>query len=136
LILPKDMVDGDYSVSFRTVQVAPSGASAVERAPIKIARRRVPENEAPGDLGLTLREPAPGTEPDQARLMVAFVRPNGPAMKAGIVVGDEIVSVDGQDVTGAHGYLFRELARVKAGTEVQLGLARGVIVALTADSSH
>lgn len=119
-----------------SAQVTTSGAPVVELAPIKVVKRRVGDNEAPGDVGFTLRPPAPETEPGEVKQVVAFVRPGGPAMLAGLAAGDEIVSVDGQDVTGVNGYLFRQLIQVKAGTKLKLGLARGAIVELTADKGQ
>ena len=68
--------------------------------------------------------------------IVAFVRPGGPAAQAGLQAGDEIVSVDGHDVTGVNGYLYYTLTAVKAGTRVRVGLARGVSVEVTASKPN
>lgn len=54
------------------------------------------------------------------------------AIAAGLEVGDEIVRVDGHDVTGLRCYLVRELLRVPPDTTVELGLARGQTVRVTA----
>lgn len=131
-ILPKDWVDNGYSWTSLQVQVPGSGAPAVELAPLKIVRRRLAEDDVPGDLGFRVQEPGPDVQPSEVRLVVAFVRPGGPAMQAGVQIGDEIVSVAGQDVRGEQSYLFRDLTRVKAGTKVQVTLARGVTVELVA----
>mgnify|MGYP001295779199 CR=1 FL=1 len=51
---------------------------------------------------------------------------------AGLVPGDEVVSVDGQAVSGANSYLFNQMTNVMPGTVVTLGLARGASVQVTA----
>ena len=75
---------------------------------------------APGDPGFTT----------DAGLVVASVRADGSAVEAGLQVGDVIVSVDGHAVTG-DARLFHSLMQVRAGTRLQLGLARGVMIDLT-----
>jgi protocatechuate 3,4-dioxygenase beta subunit len=107
-------------------------APTTELPPIRIAPRRIDPGGAVGDLGYTIREPEPGADPLQRRWIVAHVQAGGPAARAGVVVGDEIVSVDGHDVRGANSHLFFPLTRVTANTAVTLGLARGASVAVTA----
>lgn len=75
---------------------------------------------------------ARGADPLTLRCVVAVVRPGGPAIAVGLVPGDEVVSVDGNDVTGASRYLFHQLTNVVPGTAVTLGLARGASVQVTA----
>ncbi|MDC0718525.1 carboxypeptidase regulatory-like domain-containing protein [Nannocystis bainbridge] len=108
-----------------------AAATTVELAPIRLARRRVAPRETGGDLGFAIREPAPGDEPAKRRLVVAHVRPGGPGASAGVVAGDEIVNVDGQDVRGPNSYLFWALTRAPEKTTLTLGLARGASVQLT-----
>ncbi|MBZ5712260.1 carboxypeptidase regulatory-like domain-containing protein [Nannocystis pusilla] len=136
LVLPKHWIENGYSTSSIMLQVPATGATTVDIGDVKIAGKRRGENEAPGDLGLRVRPPAPETEPSEAKLVVASLRPGGPAMQAGLQIGDEIVSVDGQDVTGANGYLWHELSAVPAGTTVRLGLGRGATIEVRADAMN
>ena len=69
---------------------------------------------------------------EAVRQIVAVVRPGGPAAQAGLLVGDEIVAVAGESVIGADAYLHYNLTRVAPGATVQLGLARGVTIAVKA----
>ena len=62
--------------------------------------------------------------------MVATSQPLAAA--AGLQIGDQIISVDGQDVTGANSYLYRGLTDVLEGTTVTLGLVTGKSLAVTA----
>ena len=132
-IMPKDWVENGYPFMSTRVQVsATTGASEVELPPLKIARNRVGEDEVAGDLGYTLRPAEPGAKPAAWRWVVGFVQPGGPASQAGLQLGDEIVRVDGVDVTGDNRHLYHGLTTVKAGATVRLGLARGETIAVTA----
>lgn len=122
---------GDSEFGWTSVPLQLDGASeTVEIPPIRMARRRVKDGEASGDLGYTLKEEVPGEDPSARRLIVAVVRPGSPAAAAGLLVGDEIVSVDGVDVRGPNAYLHWTLTRTKEGTALNLGLARGASVKL------
>jgi protocatechuate 3,4-dioxygenase beta subunit len=124
---------GSDEFSWTTVPVTLSADAAVtELAPIKVARKRVKEGEASGDLGIKLKEPEPGADPLTRQLIVAHVRPGSPAAAAGLQIGDQITSVDGQDVTGANSYLYGALTDVLAGTTLTLGLANGKSASVTA----
>lgn len=123
--------DGEYE-STRVPAKISGGEATVELAPIQVARRRVKDGEVQGDLGYKIKEAEPGADPMAARLIVAFVRPGGPAAAAGLKVGDEIASVDGQDVTGANVHLHGSLTRVLEGTAVALGLVGGGNLQVTA----
>jgi protocatechuate 3,4-dioxygenase beta subunit len=124
-IMPKDWNENGYGWSSVRTQVAASGASVVELPAIKLARKRVGEDEMAGDLGFKLMPAAPDAKPAERRMVVGVVRPGGPASQAGLQVGDEIVRVDGHDVTGENSYLYASLTAVKAGAKVRLGLLRG-----------
>lgn len=104
----------------------------VELPPIRVAKKRVKEEEVAGDLGYRVKEEEPGADPAARQLVVAVVRPGGPASAAGLQIGDVITQVDGHDVGGVHAYLHDTLTQVLAGTQVTLGLARGASVQVTA----
>jgi C-terminal processing protease CtpA/Prc len=79
------------------------------------------EPEERGSLGMW------ATDDAKQQLMVVSVDKGGPADKAGVKVGDQIVSVDGRPVATIGVPAARELVspeRVKVGQTVQLGLKR------------
>jgi len=123
---------GEYVEIHTSLRLAPP---ALELPPLRIAKKRTDSAAGPGELGYVLREPEAGADRLQARHLVALVRPGGPAAQAGLLVGDVIVAVDGQDVTGGAAYLHSALTRVAPGTVVQLALARGVTLAVTAEKA-
>lgn len=104
----------------------------MELGTIRVVRTQVKDGEAVGDLGYTLRRSEPTVAAEAVRQIVAVVRPGGPAAQAGLQVGDEIVAVAGESVIGADAYLHYNLTRVAPGATVQLGLARGVTIAVKA----
>jgi hypothetical protein len=103
--------------------------------PIKVPRLRV-QGGLTGDLGFNTADNAPGIDPADAKLAVSVVRPGGPAARAQLAPGDEIISVDGYDVVGANVYLYWTLASVPEGTTVKLGLRRGAELSITAEHPH
>ena len=92
---------------------------------IPVPRRRLGPTDKPGDLGLTLEEFDFMDAQADTRLVVAFVRPGGPAQEAGLDAGDEIVKCDGHAVGGLDAGRWYTLSRVVAGTELALTLADG-----------
>ncbi|WP_309662657.1 aspartyl protease family protein [Sphingomonas sp.] len=64
------------------------------------------------------------------RLKVAFVSPFGPAARAGLKLGDEIVAVDGQHVD-SHYYDRADWSRGQAGRAVALQRIDGSVVTVT-----
>jgi len=96
------------------------------------------------DLGrdrvfLTPRSDAPGFDRDRAgvrfdlegdRLMAVFVSPQGPAARAGLKTGDEVVAVDGVKVD-ANFYQRADWTRRPAGETVALARADGSTVKVT-----
>jgi C-terminal processing protease CtpA/Prc len=62
---------------------------------------------------------------DHHRFMVHEVLPNGPAAAAGVVVGDRIVSVDGQPATALTLGDLRNVLRSRPGRPVAITIERG-----------
>jgi hypothetical protein len=122
--------EAGYSSPRMNVRI-PAGTS-FELPPLRVARERVGRGELTGDLGFSVQAAAPGEELDGRRYVVSSVKAGGAAARAGLLVGDEIVAVDGAPVAGAAWYLYDTLTRVSAGTTVQLGLGRGVVGAVVA----
>ncbi len=123
--------DGEYDNSSMPAVITASGET-IELPPIRVSKRRLERDEVNGDFGHSFKEPEPGADPMLRRLVVAVVRPGSPAAAAGLKPGDEVISVDGQDVTGPNTYLMYSLTRVPVGTAVNFGLAAGSSLAITA----
>jgi protocatechuate 3,4-dioxygenase beta subunit len=103
-----------------------------ELGEILVVRSRRGDAGAPGDFGFVTRGSDYSDDGEgPTSLAVSMVVPGKPAALAGLRVGDEIVSVDGYDVSGKRSYLFAALTRVPAGTTVSFGLARGITLSLT-----
>jgi len=120
---------------FGTARVAvevPPDRRTIDLPPIRVARRRIAEGEARGDLGFTLVAGEPGVDAQLPPLRVATVRYGGPAAAAGLRVRDEIVAVDGEDVRGAQRSLYNTLVEVPAGVSLRLELGRGVTLEIVA----
>lgn len=131
-LMPKSFLGGsDYAWTTLRREI-PADAAEHELAPIEVFKRRLDRDETPGDLGYQLRQLKEGEEWATRSLEVAVVTPGGPAAAAGLKVGDVIVSVDGQDVTGDNLYRYGALARVRAGTAITLGVSRGASLKLVA----
>lgn len=96
-----------------------------------IARRTAPD-QAAGELGFELKQVEPGTEPEAVRLTIGFIRPGGPASATELAVGDVIERVDGKSVLGVESRRYGLLSAVPAGTTLELELAGGKRVSITA----
>ena len=131
LVMPRNWDDEGYAWTFVPAVIAATG-DVFEMPPIKVSKKRVKQGEAVGDFGYSLKQSEPGADPLQRKLIVAVVRPGSTAAAAGLKVGDEIVSVDGQDVTGGNSYLLNSLTQVLAGTVVTFGLAGGATLPIPA----
>jgi S1-C subfamily serine protease len=120
---PLDFDKSAYASTDATVRLE-AGHDA-EIPPLRAPRRRLGNGEAAGDLGYTTKASAPDAEPEDRRFIVAVVRPGGPAAAAGMKVGDEIVTIEGVDVTGVNSSLAWNLKAVPEGTTVTMGVKRG-----------
>ena len=129
LVFPTDMQGTLYAFARRVVTV--EGGRTTDIGEVKVQKMRARPDEKAGDFGFTMKQPGPDADLDKLRLEVAVVRADGPAAKAGMKVGDVIVSVDGQDVrTDATQYWI--LSHVPPGTTVAFGLERGATLKITA----
>jgi protocatechuate 3,4-dioxygenase beta subunit len=126
---PTDWEGSDYGFCESMATVAPGDN---DLPPLQAPRRRVKSPQRPGDLGFTTKQQEPDVEPEQQTIVVAVVRPGGPAAVAGMKVGDVIVSVDGHDVTSVKSLNFRTLAQIPEGATITFGLASGGKVTITA----
>jgi protocatechuate 3,4-dioxygenase beta subunit len=130
LLFPRGLGDdSDYSFSQQALEV--KDGSPYEVPDIQLAKTRVKDDAVAGDLGFKLKEVDPGIDWSDRELIVGFVRPEGPAAKAGLKVGDKIISVDGHDVTGSRAAHYYTLSRVPVGTAVEFGVEGGDAVTIT-----
>jgi uncharacterized GH25 family protein len=114
----------------RKVVTLESGRST-DIGDVKVSKLRAKPGDKAGDFGFELKQPDASTDVEKMVLTVALVRADGPAAKAGMKVGDVIVSVDGQDVR-EDPYQYWTLSHVPPGTTVTFGLERGASVKVTA----
>jgi protocatechuate 3,4-dioxygenase beta subunit len=126
---PIDWEESKYSF-VQVPRTIPAGAT-FDVGDLVAPRRQVGPRDKGSDLGFDLKEQPPDGEPEDAKLEVSGIRPDGPAVGSGLVAGDIITTVNGHDVTGANTYLAWSLWRVPVGTTVKLGLARNATVSIT-----
>lgn len=116
--------------TFARVVVYARGGETTDVGTIKVPRRRVGHRERRGDIGYHTKRHPPGTDPDDLRVVVSYVRPEGPADAAGLEPGDEIVTVGGVSVTGRAYYSYWAMIYLPAGSTLRLGLKGGRSVAI------
>lgn len=131
MVMAPSFTDDDYGWTWMQRRLPPE-PSVQDLGTIELIKKRTERGQEQGDLGFKRKEDEPDTEPEDIRNVVAFVRPGGPAAAAGLKVGDEIVEVDGQGVTGLDHYRYGKLTRVLEGTAVSLKLADGRELKITA----
>jgi len=130
MAMPENWEDAEYGFGRAVRTLEPGKRNDIGDIPMQ--RRRLGPRQRAGDLGFTFKEQSPDTEPENWRLEVALVRPDGPAADSGLEVGDVIVSVDGKDVRGANVSRFWTSSRVPEGTTLEFGTERGETVEVTA----
>ncbi len=130
------VLPGDGFGEYRRTIVLHDDPAEVELAPIRMVQDRIKHrgwmDQPGGDLGYRAEEPHSGERGERGGPKVREVTPGEHAARAGLRVGDEIVAVDGIDVTGDNRWLYRRLRRVPVGATITLTLARGVSVQLLA----
>jgi protocatechuate 3,4-dioxygenase beta subunit len=134
LAMARGFADDDYDMAWQTRTLAPEPA-VQELAPIALVKRRLEREEKAGDLGFKVKQPEPDEEPEDRRQVVVFIRPGGSAEAAGLTVGDEIITIDGHDVTGIESARYRSLTSVPEGTKLAMGLREGGNLVLVAGPS-
>lgn len=128
IAFPLDQESGHF---FGRRRVTVEGGRANDIGDLRVPRRRLKEGEPQGDIGFELKQSAPDADPEQEQLIVALVRPDGPAAGSGLRPGDVIVSVDGAEVRGDL-MLYWSMTVVPPGTALTLGLESGASARITA----
>lgn len=128
-IMPRNFGEDDvaYGWSSRPVTLAAEPATQ-DLGDIELIAKRLGPKQRAGDLGYTLADADPETEPEERRHEVALVRPGGPADGSGLEPGDVIVEVDGKSVSGLDSHRYGPLVRAPQGTELSLTLDDGETV--------
>ena len=106
------------------------GAGTIDIGDLTLIKKRLKLGEAVGDLGFRAPGVDPGTQPENFRLEVSLIEPNGPAAGTDLKVGDIVNTIDGVDVTGSNWPRMWPLLSAPAGTKITFGLARGVTIAI------
>ncbi len=127
---PLNVEKDEYDMLAMTTDV--KAGEVTDLGVLSVPKLQVKRGEKPGDLGFTLADGDPTKDRDERPLVVALVRPGGPAAAKGLKSGDVIIAVNGQSVEGSKRYLYGGLTSVKEGTTVTLGLKQGHAVSLTA----
>lgn len=117
--LPSSAADHDGTIGFRFLRNF--------NLTIDLAHRRVlfenytgtRNDEEPGAIGVLAFK-----DPRRKRMRIYSVMPDGPADKAGVKRGDDLLSVDGLDVDHMSYRAVRSLLEGKVGSEVKLDLSR------------
>ncbi len=128
---PTDWENAEFSFVRMVTTVAAGKSTDIGALRIPKARIKLGKGGA-GDLGFTLQQREGNVEPEDVAFQVALVRPDGPAAKTGLEVGDVITEVDGHDVQGLNSYLYRTLTKVAPGVSITLKLKRGDTVKIVA----
>jgi hypothetical protein len=110
--------------------LVPQSQREDEVVDVVIAKQRLSWVAPAGDLGFELNQ-----VPLACSETMSVTKVHDATIAVGLVEGDEIVTVDGHDVTGLRCYLVRALLRVPPETTVELGVARGETVRVTARAS-
>lgn len=125
---PVDREQSSYEFLMKPLEL--KGGEDVEVGALKMIKKKLKDNEAPGDKGFTIKQPSPGTAMVDFKLEVALIQPDGPAADSGLKVGDVIVSVNGHQV-GDDLAISWGLTQVPEGTTLKFGLERGETIEIT-----
>jgi len=131
MMMPRTWGDDTYGWTMQGATI-PGDVQRYTLPPLAVAKSRLKRGKQAGDLGFTTKETPPGADFEDTPIEVAFIRPGGPAAQSELAVGDEIVGVDGKEVTGDNAHRYRTLTRVPQGTRIALELQSGKTVEITA----
>lgn len=110
-----------YGDQWHSMSLAPT-PQVQDIGELELVARRIEPNEHSGDLGYELNPRDPTVEPEAFEVVVASVRPGGPADLGGLHVGDVIDQIGGLDVVGVHAGRYANLTTVPEGTVLNLGV--------------
>jgi predicted aspartyl protease len=118
--LPASSAEGDGTVGFRFLRNF--------NITIDVEQRRVwlenftgsVKSEEKGSIGLYAVH-----DPSRKRMRIAYVTPGGPADLAGIKRGDDLLGIDGKELTILTFQQILDLLEGEVGTKVKLALSRG-----------
>ena len=126
---PAFNLDGQV-VGMTTAIVSPSGGSVgiAFAIPSNLVNRIVDQLRSTGQiargwLGVAVERVGAGPEGHGGAVSIAGVTPGGPASRAGLRTGDEVMAVDGRSVQTTTG-LVRAVAEKSPGTTVQITVRR------------
>ncbi|MEM7156715.1 MAG: carboxypeptidase regulatory-like domain-containing protein [Myxococcota bacterium] len=130
MVMAPSFNDSDYGWTWMARRI-PTEPREQDIGKVELVKKRLDSGKEAGDLGFKRKALDPDIEPEEARNIVAFVRPGGPASKVGLAVGDEIIEIDGMNVTALNSGRYDKLLRVPPGTTLKLGLTGGKTLTLT-----
>ncbi|HWB75695.1 MAG TPA: carboxypeptidase regulatory-like domain-containing protein [Nannocystaceae bacterium] len=134
MVMPRNFMaseDEQYGWQNMTRNI-PGDNPSVDIGQLRVAKSRTKMGDRGGDFGLTIKEGDPEAEYEDVPLEIAVIRPGSPAADSELKIGDVIVEVDGEDVTGENRYLYHTLTHVKQGEKVTFGTQGGKKVTLVA----
>ncbi len=98
---------------------APGDTNTDYMSPDRYAQAREGLSGEYEGIGATVRQ-----DEDTGALIIVRPLPGSPAETAGLLSGDQVVAVDGEDITGLDQDIIISMVRGPAGTEVVLGIRR------------
>jgi hypothetical protein len=122
---------GDYEWAFFARTIADTPA-VQDLGDLELVARRLDPEQKAGDLGFAVRDHEPDIEIEDITMIVGLIRPGGPAAATELAVGDVIETIDGKSVLGGDSGRYQHLTRVQAGTTIELGIAGGKTITITA----
>ena len=85
---------GPYALSRWVVELG--AGPEVDVGDIPVVKRRMQPGDEAGSFGMTFVDPAPDADPRARALSVSHLDPGGPAVRAGVAVGDLVADRTGR----------------------------------------